>query len=102
MPQTTGQILKAARIRCGLTQKELAERAFEDASYQGLISRYEADVVEPTLGNLRRLAPLLFLSLSDFTHVSSETFSPNSVTEPPIQAQQAKTPQASAYGEGVL
>lgn len=70
MPQTTGQILKSARVACGLTQKEVAERVFDDSSYQSLVSRWEADAVEPSLSNLRRLAPVLNLSLGDFTHVS--------------------------------
>ncbi|WP_412027872.1 helix-turn-helix domain-containing protein [Deinococcus yunweiensis] len=68
---TTGQTLKAARASCGLTQKEVAERAFGDASYQSLLSRWEADVVEPSLANLRKLAPIVRLSLGDFTLVSS-------------------------------
>lgn len=72
MTQTTGQTLKAARASCGLTQKEVAEQAFGDASYQSLLSRWEADVVEPSLANLRKLAPVIRLSLGDFTHVSSE------------------------------
>ena len=71
MPQTIGQLLKAARGVRGLTQKDVAERAFYDASYQSLVSRWEADVVEPSLANLRKLAPVLGLSLGDFTHVSS-------------------------------
>lgn len=71
MTHTTGQLLKEARAACGLTQKEVAEQAFGDASYQSLVSRWEADVVEPSLPNLRKLAPLLHLSLGDFTHVSS-------------------------------
>ncbi|MBB5362110.1 helix-turn-helix transcriptional regulator [Deinococcus humi] len=71
MRQTTGQLLKEARAACGLTQKEVAEQAFGDASYQSLVSRWEADMVEPSLPNLRKLAPLLRLSLGDFTLVSS-------------------------------
>ncbi len=72
MPKTTGQILKAAREAQGLKQVDVAEKTFQDASYQSLVSRWEADLVEPSLSNLRRLAPVLHLSLGDFTDVSSE------------------------------
>lgn len=71
MPQTTGQILKAARDRHGLTQKQVAEKVFGDSAYQSLVSRWEADAVEPSLSNLRRMAPVLSLSLGDFTDVQS-------------------------------
>lgn len=66
MTMTTGAILKGARERLGLNQKEVAKRALGSDEHQSLVSRYEADVVEPSLVTLRKLAPVLELSLGDF------------------------------------
>ncbi|AFD28198.1 helix-turn-helix domain-containing protein [Deinococcus gobiensis] len=61
--------LKTARDRLGLTQKELAIQAFKDTDFQSLISRYEAGIVEPSIATLRRLVPVLGLSLGDFDEI---------------------------------
>lgn len=63
---STGAILKVARENLGLNQREVARQAFEKEDFQSLVSRYEADLVEPSLTNLRKLARVLGLSLGDF------------------------------------
>ncbi|SMB85907.1 helix-turn-helix domain-containing protein [Deinococcus hopiensis] len=63
---STGTLLREARDRAGLTQRDVARLAFGDEDLQSLVSRYETDLVEPSLANLRRLAPVLRLSLGDF------------------------------------
>lgn len=63
---STGAILKAARENLGLNQRDVARQAFEKEDFQSLVSRYEADLVEPSLTNLRKLARVLGLSLGDF------------------------------------
>lgn len=68
---TVATVLKSARERLGLTQKELASRAFADSDFQSLISRYESGAVEPSISTLRRLAPVLRLSLGDFENLTS-------------------------------
>jgi len=65
---STGAILKAARENLGLNQRDVARQAFEKEDFQSLVSRYEADLVEPSLTNLRKLARVLGLSLGDFDH----------------------------------
>lgn len=66
MPESTGTILKAAREARELSQEEVAIAAFGNARHQSLVSRYEAGLVEPSLPNLRKLSPVLGLSLGDF------------------------------------
>jgi transcriptional regulator with XRE-family HTH domain len=63
---STGAILKAARENLGLNQRDVARQAFDKEDFQSLVSRYEADLVEPSLTNLRKLARVLGLSLGDF------------------------------------
>jgi len=70
---STGAILKAARENLGLNQREVARQAFEKEDFQSLVSRYEADLVEPSLTNLRKLSRVLGLSLGDFDHAELPT-----------------------------
>lgn len=49
---SSGAVLRAARLRAGLTQAALADRA---GVQQSVISAYEADRREPALSTLRRL-----------------------------------------------
>ena len=65
-PPSTGTLLREARDRAGLTQRDVARLAFGDEDLQSLVSRYETDLAEPSLANLRKLAPVLRLSLGDF------------------------------------
>ena len=52
----TGELLREARTRHGLTQTELAARA---RTSQAAISRIERDVVSPTVQTLARLFDLV-------------------------------------------
>ena len=52
----TGELLRAARTRHGLTQTELAARA---RTSQAAISRIEREVVSPTVQTLARLFDLV-------------------------------------------
>lgn len=72
MSQSLGEILKKARLRAGLSQLELARLALPDASFQSLVSRWEAGKVAPSFANIVRVAPILGLSLGDFTDVLIE------------------------------
>lgn len=73
---STGAILKAAREGEGLTQEELAIAVFGNARHQSLISRWEADIYEPSFLNIRRLARRLNLSLGAFESVPSSSIQP--------------------------
>jgi transcriptional regulator with XRE-family HTH domain len=50
---TTGQSLRAARTRAGLSQAELARRL---GTTQSAVARAETDAMEPGLAYLRRVA----------------------------------------------
>lgn len=51
-----GKVLKAARIKCGMTQQNLAEGAGADRSY---LSMLERGLQQPTLAMLLRIAKAL-------------------------------------------
>ena len=53
---TTGQLLREARRRHGVTQQQLAARA---RTSQAAISRIERDLVSPSVATLARLLDLL-------------------------------------------
>lgn len=57
-----GKTLKDTRIRAGLTQAELAEKA---GTTQTTIARIERDAVQPAVTTLRKLATALDVSISD-------------------------------------
>ncbi len=60
--RTLGDRLRTAREATGLSQSQVARAAgFPDAT----ICRWETDCHVPTLDNLRRLAAVLGVSLSD-------------------------------------
>lgn len=81
---STGAILKAAREAAGLTQEDLAIEVFGNTRHQSLISRWEADIYEPSFLNVRRLARRLKLPLGAFEEVATPT--PTSPTEAPAKA----------------
>lgn len=60
-------IIKAARIRCGYTQKELAERlGYGESSNPGaLIKRWESGERPVPIDKIRPLAAALNLTLDD-------------------------------------
>lgn len=70
---STGATLKAAREHLGLNQRQVARQAFGNEDFQSLVSRYEADLVEPSLTNLRKLARALGLSLGDFDRTPTQS-----------------------------
>jgi transcriptional regulator with XRE-family HTH domain len=49
---TSGELIRAARLRAGLSQAELAERL---GMPQSSIARWEVDSVEPGLSKVRRV-----------------------------------------------
>jgi transcriptional regulator with XRE-family HTH domain len=49
---STGELIRSARLRAGLSQKELAERLGMASSS---IARWETDTVEPGYSTLRRV-----------------------------------------------
>jgi transcriptional regulator with XRE-family HTH domain len=49
---TSGELIRAARLRAGLSQAELAERL---GMPQSSIARWEVDSVEPGLSKVRRI-----------------------------------------------
>ena len=49
---TTGELIRSARLRAGLSQAELAERLGMPSSS---IARWETDTVEPAFSKLRRV-----------------------------------------------
>src|SRR5256885_13508201 len=53
---TSGEVLRDARSRHGLTQQQLADRA---RTSQAAISRIERDLVSPSVGTLAHLLDLL-------------------------------------------
>ena len=57
----SGDLLREARLRAGLTQAELAQRA---GTARSQVSRYERAEVLPSLETLRRLIRLCGLDLS--------------------------------------
>ena len=65
---TSGELIRAARLRAGLAQGELAERL---AMPQSSIARWEVDKVEPGLSTLRRVLQACGYDLS-LTLVSFE------------------------------
>lgn len=56
-----GQKIKKLRIRMGLSQEALAERAFVHRTYIGMIERAEKNI---TLSNIEKIAKALNVSIS--------------------------------------
>ena len=83
----SGDLLREARLRAGLSQAELARRSRTGRS---LISRYERGAVEPSLETLRRLVRACDLELS-FRMVNADTEDHDLTL---IRAALAKTPGA--------
>lgn len=60
--KTTGSVLKEARLKAGLTQLELAEKA---GVHINTYARIERDEQEPTFDTVKRLAKALDIKLED-------------------------------------
>lgn len=60
--KTTGSVLKDARLKAGLTQLELADKA---GVHINTYARIERDEQEPTFDTVKRLALVLNLKLED-------------------------------------
>lgn len=56
-----GQKIKKLRLRMGLSQEALAERAFVHRTYIGMIERAEKNI---TLSNIEKIAKALNVSIS--------------------------------------
>lgn len=61
---TLGQRIRALRTQLHLTQSQLAERCRWDLAGQGRIANYEKDRREPNLGDLRKIASALGVSVA--------------------------------------
>jgi transcriptional regulator with XRE-family HTH domain len=60
--KTTGTVLKEARLKTGLTQVELAEKA---GVHINTYARIERDEQEPTFDTVKKLTKALGISLED-------------------------------------
>ena len=60
--QTTGTVLKAARLKLGVTQIELAEKA---GIHINTYARIERDEQEPTFDTVKKLVKALNIKLDD-------------------------------------
>ena len=60
--QTTGSVLKNARLELRLTQQELADKA---GVHINTYARVERDEQEPTFDTVKRLAKVLKIRLED-------------------------------------
>ena len=60
--QTTGSVLKEARISANLTQQELADKA---GIHSNTYAKIERDEQEPSFDTIKRLAKALKLKLED-------------------------------------
>lgn len=57
-----GQRVRAERLKLGLSQEELADRAGVHRTYIGMIERAEKNI---TLGNIEKIARALGVKISD-------------------------------------
>lgn len=71
---TTGQLIKAARKKAGMTQSQLAEKL--NIPYQS-IGQWERDVRKPKLETLNRIAAALDIQTSQLLEPSSDVLSPD-------------------------
>ena len=70
---TTGQLLRRARKKAGLTQAELAEKL--NISYQN-ISQWERDLRQPKVETLEKIAEALKISPADLGIIRYEAYFP--------------------------
>src|SRR6266700_1281808 len=83
---TTGELIRSARLRAGLTQAALAERLEVPASS---IGRWETDTVEPSYSTLRRVLQVCGFDLPPVL----EPYAPDSELDARIEQVQRRTPQ---------
>lgn len=83
---TSGELIRTARARAGLTQSALAERLRMPRSQ---IARWEADVVEPGLTTVRRLLRACGFDLS----LALVAYAPDADREEHLHVLQRLTPQ---------
>lgn len=100
---TTGQLIKAARKKAGMTQAALAEKL--DISYVG-VSQWENDLRNPKLETLQRIAVALGVSVQDLVGdwdtVDKEEFKRifiygEGITSNPPPQEQINPPQRPTY-----
>ena len=85
---TSGELIRTARKRAGLSQAELAERLQMPRSQ---IARWEGDTVEPGLATTRRVLRACGFDLSLAS--SPIPFAPDEEREERLSALQRLTPQ---------
>lgn len=83
---TSGQLIRQARLRAGLTQAELAERIKKPRQQ---VVRWESDTVEPGLSTLRRLLRACGFDVS----VSLIPYAPDPEREARLEAIRRETPK---------
>lgn len=83
---TSGELIRTARSRAGLTQSALAERLGMPRSQ---IARWESDVVEPGLGTVRRVLRACGFDLS----LALVPYVPDAEREAELRQLQRLTPQ---------
>jgi transcriptional regulator with XRE-family HTH domain len=88
---TSGELIRAARLRAGLTQEQLGERLMLPASS---IARWETDRVEPGLSTVRRVLRKCGFDLS----MELIPFELDPVREARIEQLQRQTPQQRLQG----
>jgi transcriptional regulator with XRE-family HTH domain len=88
---TSGELIRAARLRAKLSQAELAERL---GMPQSTIARWEVDSVEPGLSKVRRALRACGFDLS----VSLVPFEPDPARDARVTEVQRMTPQERVRG----
>jgi transcriptional regulator with XRE-family HTH domain len=83
---TSGELIRAARLRAGLSQEELGERL---GMPQSTIARWEVDRVEPGLSTVRRVLQACGYDLS----LTLIPFARNPERDERARAAQQRTPQ---------
>jgi DNA-binding XRE family transcriptional regulator len=68
-----GEKIRSNRTRMNLTQKDLAEKVNVTAQ---AVSRWEQDIVEPSIGTLKQLANIFSVSLDEFLSNATPPVSP--------------------------
>ena len=95
----SGDLLREARLRAGLTQAELARRA---GTSQSAIARWESGAVQPSLERLRELIRACGLELAPYLFEYDDSYDPfiwRSLEMTPIERVEHADELKKAYDE---